>query len=98
MWAHDLNDLQLKDNSSEIPQRNLRKRAVEILRVKLGSSPRHMKNVLQIAENQYDSRNKTKFKSRTVCTITYGIETTSIVAPVNLSYRIYFCEQILGKK
>ena len=97
MWAHDLNDLQLKDNSSEIPQRNLRKRAVEILRVKLGSSPRHMKNVLQIAENQYDSRNKTKFKSRTVSTITYGIETTSIVAPVNLSYRIYFCEQILGK-
>ena len=56
-----------------------------MLRVKLRSSSRNVKNFLQIIENQYDSRNKTKFKSRTVCTVKYGIETTSFVAPRILS-------------
>ena len=45
-----------------------------------------MKNVLQIIENQYGSRKKTKFKTRTVRTVRYDIETTSFAAPRFLSF------------
>ena len=34
----------------------------------------NMKNVFQITENPYDSRNKNKFKLRNVHTVRYGIE------------------------
>ena len=55
--------------------------AIEIFKVKLGIAPDIMKNVFPIIENPYDLRNKTKFKSRNVSTVRYGIETAYFVAP-----------------
>ena len=40
-----------------------------------------MKNIFPIIENPYVSRNETKFKSRNVHTVRYGIKTASFVAP-----------------
>ena len=40
-----------------------------------------MKNVSAIIENPYDLRNETKFKSRNVYAVRYGIETASFIAP-----------------
>ena len=48
--------------------------------VKLGLDPEIIKNVSPVIENLYDLRNKTKFKSRTVRTVQYGIETSFFVA------------------
>ena len=54
--------------------------AIDISKAKLGIAPDIMKNVFPIIENPYDLRNKTKFKSRNVNTIRYGIETAYFVA------------------
>lgn len=48
--------------------------AVEIFIAELVSVSENMKNVFQITENPYDSRNKNKFKLRNVHTVRYGIE------------------------
>ena len=48
---------------------------------KLGIAPDIVKNVFPIIENPYNLRNETKFKSRNVKTVRYGIETASFVAP-----------------
>ena len=40
-----------------------------------------MKNIFPIIENPYNLRNETKFKSRNVHTVRYGIETASFVEP-----------------
>ena len=74
-------ELLLKDNSFRIHHRNLQKFAIEIFKVKLGLAAEIMKNVFPIIENPYDLRNETKFKSRNVHTVRYGIETASFVAP-----------------
>ena len=74
-------ELLLKDNSFRIHHRNLQKLALEIFKVKLGLAPEIMKNIFPVIENPYDLRNETKFKSRNVHTVRYGIETASFVAP-----------------
>ena len=48
---------------------------------KLSLAPKIMKNIFPIIENPYDLRNETKFKSRNVHTVRYGIETATFVAP-----------------
>ena len=70
----------LKDNFFRIHHRNLQKLAIEIFKVKLGLTPEIMKNVFPIIENPHDLRNKSKFKSRNVPTVRYGIETASSIA------------------
>ena len=58
---------------------------MEIFKVKLGLASEIMKNVFSIISDPYDLRNETKFKSRNVHNIRYGIETASFVPPRILS-------------
>ena len=80
-YTSSFDELLFKDNSFRIHHRNLQKLAIEIFKVKLGIAPDIMKNVFPIIENPYDLRNETKFKSRNVNTVRYGIGTASFVAP-----------------
>ena len=80
-YTSSFDELLLKDNSFRIHHRNLQKLAIEIFKVKLGIAPQIMKNVFPIIDNPYNLRNETKFKSRNVHTVRYGIETASFVAP-----------------
>ena len=76
-YTSTFDELLLKDNSFKVHHRNLQKLAIEIFKVKLGLAPEIMKNIFPIIENPYDLRNETKFKSRNVHTVRYGIETAS---------------------
>ena len=78
-YTSSFDELLLKDNSFRIHHRNLQKHAIEIFKVKLGLAPEI--NIFPIIENPYDLRKETKFKSRNVHTVRYGIETASFVAP-----------------
>ena len=52
-----------------------------------------MKNVFPIIENPYDLRNETKFKSRNVNTVRYGIfqeVTKNVVLLTNLKQKLNF--------
>ena len=80
-YTSSFDELLFKDNSFRIHLRNLQKLAIEIFKVKVGIAPDIMKNVFPIIENPYDLRNETKFKSRNVNTVRYGIGTASFVAP-----------------
>ena len=80
-YTSSFDELLLTDNCFRIHHRNLQKLAIEIFNVKLGLAPEIMKNVFPIIENPYDLRNETKFKSRNVHTVRYGIQTASFVAP-----------------
>ena len=79
-YTGSFDELVLKDNSFKIHRRNLQKLAIEIFKVKLGIAPEIIKNFFPIIENPYDLGNETKFKSRNVYTVRYGIETASFVA------------------
>ena len=74
-------ELLLKDNSFRIHHRNLQKLTIGAFKFKLGLAAEIIKNVFPIIENPYDVRNETKFKSRNVHTVRYGIETASFVEP-----------------
>ena len=80
-YTSSFDELLFKDNSLRIHHRSLQKLAIQIFKVKLGIAPDIMKNVSPIIENPYNLRNETKFKSRNVKTVRYGIETASFVAP-----------------
>ena len=80
-YTGSFDELLFKDNSFRIHHRNLQKLAIEIFKVKLGIAPVIMKSIFPIIENPYDLRNVTRFKSRNVNTVRYGIETDSFVAP-----------------
>ena len=80
-YTSTFDELLLKDNSFRIHHRNLQKPAIEIFKVKLGLAPEIMKNIFPIIENPYDLRNETKFKSKNVHAVRYGIKTASFVAP-----------------
>ena len=73
-YTSSFDELLFKDDCFRIHHRNLQKLAMEIFKVKLGI-------VFPIIENPYDLRNQTKFKSRNVNTVWYGIETASFFAP-----------------
>ena len=79
--SSSFDELLLKDNSFRIHHRNLQKVAFEIFKLKLGLALEIIKNVFPIIMNPYDLRNETKFKSRNVRTVRYGIETAPFVAP-----------------
>ena len=83
-YTSSFDELLLKDNL-KIHHRNLQKLAIEMFKVKLGLAPEIMKIFFPIIENPYELRNETKFKSRNVHTLRYGIETASIVVPKTLS-------------
>ena len=68
-------ELLLRDNSFRIHRRNLQKLVIEIFKFNLVLAPEIMKNVFPINKNPYVLRSKTKFKSRNVHTVQYGIET-----------------------
>ena len=78
-YTSSFDELLFKYNSFRIHHRNLQKPAIEIFKV--GIAPDMMKNVFPIIENTYDLRNETKFRSRNVNTVRYGIETAFLVAP-----------------
>ena len=78
-YTSSFDELLFKDKSFRIHHRNLQKPAIEIFKV--GIAPDMMKNVFPIIENTYDLRNETKFRSRNVNTVRYGIETAFFVAP-----------------
>ena len=80
-YTSSFDRLLLKDYSFRIYHRNLQKLAIEIFKLKFGLAPEIMKNIFPVTENPYNLRNETKFKSRNVHTIRYGIETGSFVAP-----------------
>ena len=78
-YTSSFHKLLLKDNSFKIYHRNPQKLVIEIFKVRLGLAPEIMKKILLITENPYDLRNETKFKSRNVGTVPYGIENASFV-------------------
>ena len=80
-YTSSFDELLFKNSSFRIHHRSLQKLAIQIFKVKLGIAPDIMKNVSPIIENPYNLRNETKFKSRNVKTVRYGIETASFVAP-----------------
>ena len=91
-YTSSFDELLLEDNSFRIHHRNLQKRDIEIFKVKLGLAPEIMKNIFPIIENPYDLRNETKFKSRNVHTVRYGIESaffleTRIWSSIPRSYK-----------
>ena len=74
-YTSSFDELLLKDNSFRIHHCNLQKLANEMFKVMLGLTPDIMKNVFRIIENSYELIKETKFKSRNVHTVRYGIET-----------------------
>ena len=74
-------ELLQKDNSITIHQRNLQKLVIEMFKVSIGEAPEIMKTVFEIADNHYDLRNDTNFKSRNIRTVKYGRETSSFIGP-----------------
>ena len=80
-YTSSFDELLLKDNSFRIHHRKLQKLAIEIFKFKLGLAPEIIKNIFPIIKNPYDLKKETKFKSRNVFTVRYGIETASFVAP-----------------
>ena len=61
--------LLLKDNSFRIHEHNFQRLEVKIFQVKLVSVNDNMKNGFWITENSYNTRNKTKFNPRNVCSV-----------------------------
>ena len=70
------------DNSFSVHQRNIQVLATELYKIVNGLSPEIMKEVFPFNENtSYNTRNKRKFHSRSIKSVTFGSETLSHLAP-----------------
>ena len=70
-----------KDNSSTINERNLKKLAIEIFKVKNGNAPELMKDIFVVEEPCYNLRTDLKFRSYPIHSVQYGKQTLRFVAP-----------------
>ena len=70
------------DNSVSVHHRNILVFATELYKAVSGHSPEIMKEVFPYNENTtYNTRNKRKFHSRAIKSVTFGSETLSHLAP-----------------
>ena len=70
------------NNSVSVHHRNIQVLTTELYNIVNGLSPEIMKEVFQFNENtSYDTRNKLKFHSRSINSVTFGCETLSHLAP-----------------
>ena len=74
-------ELLTEDNSLNIRHRNLQKLVTEIFKVKNGLSPELTNDVFEFMEKPYSLRATSHFRSRTIRTTRYGIETPSYLGP-----------------
>ena len=70
------------DNSVSVHHRNIQVLATELYKIVNGLSPEIMKEVFPFNENTtYDTRNKRKFHSRAIKSISFGSKTVTYLAP-----------------
>ena len=80
-YTSSLAELLPEGRSFRIHQRGLQKLAIKIFKVELGSAPGNAKNVFQIIENPYQSRNEIKLTPRNHGTLINCTEIASFVDP-----------------
>ena len=68
-----------KDNSVTIHQRNLQKLAIEMYKIKHKLSPKPIQELFDQKVHLYNLRNKPQWKSNSVRTVGYGVETISFM-------------------
>ena len=68
-----------KDNSVTIHQRNLQNLAIEMYKIKHKLSPKPMQELFDQTVHLYNLRNKPQWKSNSVRTVGYGVETISFM-------------------
>ena len=85
---HNLTFEQLlsKDGSFKIHDLNLERLFIEIFKVKAKLAPEIMHEVFDIIESPYPLRNESRFKSRNIRTVRYGIGTATFVGSKIWSY------------
>ena len=70
------------DNSVSVHHRNIQVLATELYKIVNGLSPEIMKEVFPFNENTtYDTRNKRKFHSRAIKSVSFGSKTVTYLAP-----------------
>ena len=80
--ASSFEELLENDNSVSVHHRNIQVLATELHKIVNEFSPERMKEVLSFNENtSYNTRNKRKFHSRSIKSVTFGSETLSHLAP-----------------
>ena len=79
-------ELLAKDGSFEIHDPNLQRLLIEIFKFKVKLVPEIMNEVFDVTESQYSLRNKLRFKSRSIRTVRYGIETVAFFGSRIWSY------------
>ena len=67
----------LNNHINRIHERTLR--IAYLAKVKMKLAPEIMNEVFDFIECQHPLRNELRFKSRDICTVTYGIETAAFV-------------------
>ena len=72
-------ELNAKEGSFKIHDRNLQRLLNEIFKVKMKLAPEIMNEVFEIIESPYPLRIESRFKSQNICTVRYGIEATAFV-------------------
>ena len=76
-----LDDLLKKDKSVSIHQRNLQILATEIYEVRNDLGPEIMKDIFHFVQKPYNLRNDSTLQRRRKCTMYFGIENLSSLAP-----------------
>ena len=74
-------ELLIKDNSVRIHQKNLQILATEIFKAKNGISPTIIADLFQFTNKPYNLRNKSILKRTKDCSVYYGSESISSLAP-----------------
>ena len=73
-------ELNAKEGSFKIHDRNLQRLLTEIFKVKMKLAPEIMNEVFDIIESPYPLRNELILKSQNIRTVRYGIETAAFVS------------------
>ena len=74
-------ELQRRDSSTTLQQRNLQKLMTKIFKVKIGIATKLMKGVFEFADKPYDLKNQSKCSCSTPCTEKYCVETAYYIGP-----------------